>query len=296
MNYWERNIEHHLTDRDLFRFTTEGPVLIREGVVRTYIRRYNYKNSFRSSELTAKYDFTIGKLETSVFAGMSQEYNKYDQDYYIKYDLVDPSLGAIDAGMTNGSITGNYNEWAMRSYFGRINLNWDNKYLLEANLRADGSSKFAPEHRWGYFPSVSAGWRISEEHFLDAAAWLDNLKLRASYGSLGNNATTSYYMYQTLFTTANYILNGNIAGGMAQTVLANKDLTWEKTYMTNIGIDYAFFNSRLNGSIDIYNKTPKAYSSHCPPLWNTAQAPSPTRTPARSTTRDLNLTSTGTTA
>ncbi len=257
MNYWERNIEHHLTDRDLFRFTTEGPVLIREGVVRTYIRRYNYKNSFRSSELTAKYDFTIGKLETSVFAGMSQEYNKYDQDYYIKYDLVDPSLGAIDAGMTNGSITGNYNEWAMRSYFGRINLNWDNKYLLEANLRADGSSKFAPEHRWGYFPSVSAGWRISEEHFLDAAAWLDNLKLRASYGSLGNNATTSYYMYQTLFTTANYILNGNIAGGMAQTVLANKDLTWEKTYMTNIGIDYAFFNSRLNGSIDIYNKNTK---------------------------------------
>ena len=257
MNYWERNIEHHLTDRDLFRFTTEGPVLIREGVVRTYIRRYNYKNSFRSSELTAKYDFTIGKLETSVFAGMSQEYNKYDQDYYIKYDLVDPSLGAIDAGMTNGSITGNYNEWAMRSYFGRINLNWDNKYLLEANLRADGSSKFAPEHRWGYFPSVSAGWRISEEHFLDAAAWLDNLKLRASYGSLGNNATTSYYMYQTLFTTANYILNGNIAGGMAQTVLANKNLTWEKTYMTNIGIDYAFFNSRLNGSIDIYNKNTK---------------------------------------
>jgi len=159
--------------------------------------------------------------------------------------------------MTNGSITGNYNEWAMRSYFGRINLNWDDKYLLEANLRADGSSKFAPEHRWGYFPSVSAGWRISEEHFLDAAAWLDNLKLRASYGSLGNNATTSYYMYQTLFTTANYILNGNIAGGMAQTVLANKDLTWEKTYMTNIGIDYAFFNSRLNGSIDIYNKNTK---------------------------------------
>ena len=82
---------------------------------------------------------------------MSQEYNKYDTDYYIKYDLVDPSLGAINAGMTNGSITGNYNEWAMRSYFGRINLNWDNKYLLEANLRADGSSKFAPGNRWDIF-------------------------------------------------------------------------------------------------------------------------------------------------
>ncbi|MDE6532577.1 MAG: TonB-dependent receptor [Muribaculaceae bacterium] len=257
-NRWERNIEHHLTDRDLFRFTFDGPVLIREGVVRTYIRRYNYKNMFRSSELTAKYDFSVSRLEGTVFAGMSQEYNKYDQDYYIKYDLVDPSLGAIDAGMTNGSITGNYNEWAMRSYFGRINLNWDNRYLLEANLRADGSSKFAPGHRWGYFPSVSVGWRISEEGFMqNASPWLSQLKLRASYGSLGNNATTSYYMYQSLFATANYVLNGNIAGGLAQTVLANPNLTWEKTYMTNIGLDFAFLGNRLSGSVDIYNKNTK---------------------------------------
>ena len=257
-NYWERNIEHHLTDRDLFRFTFDGPVLIREGVVRTYIRRYNYKNLFRSSELTATYDFTAGRLNATIFAGLSQEYNKYDQDYYRKYDLVDPSLVAIDAGMTNGEITGNYNEWAMRSYFGRINLDWDNKYLLEANLRADGSSKFAPGHRWGYFPSVSAGWRVSQEKFMEAASlWLNHLKLRVSYGSLGNNTTTSYYMYQSLFATANYVLNGNIAGGLAQTVLANPNLTWEKTYMTNIGIDFAFLNNRMHGSFDVYNKDTK---------------------------------------
>ncbi len=257
-NFWERNIEHHLTDRDLFRFTFDGPVLIREGVVRTYIRRYNYKNTFRSSELTASYKFNVSKLGVDLLAGMSQEYNKYDHDYYIKYDLVDPSLGAIDAGMTNGNITGNYNEWAMRSYFGRLNLNWDNRYLLEANLRADGSSKFAPGHRWGYFPSVSAAWRISEEKFMQASSsWLNQLKLRASYGSLGNNATTSYYMYQSLFATANYILNGNIAGGLAQTVLANPELTWEKTYMTNIGLDFSFLNNRLGGSVDIYNKDTK---------------------------------------
>lgn len=229
-NYWERNVEQHLTDRDLYRFTFDGPVLIREGVVRTYIRRYNYKNLYRSSELTADYRFRIGRLDATIFAGMSQEYNKYDYDYYRKYDLVDPSLGAIDAGLTNGEITGNYSEWAMRSYFGRINLNWDDRYLLEANLRADGSSKFAPGHRWGYFPSVSAGWRISQEKFMEGtASWLNQLKLRISYGSLGNNATTSYYMYQSLFATANYVLGGNVAGGLAQTVLANPNLTWEKT-------------------------------------------------------------------
>lgn len=257
-NYWERNIEHHLTDRDLFRFTFDGPVLIREGVVRTYIRRYNYRNTFRSSELTVRYDFNIGKLNASVFAGMSQEYNKYDTDYFIKYDLVDPSLGAIDAGMTNGGITGNYNEWAMRSYFGRVNLNWNDRYLLEFNLRADGSSKFAPGKRWGYFPSVSAGWRISEESFMKSSAgWLNQFKIRASYGSLGNNASTSYYMYQSLFATANYILNGSIAGGLAQTVLANPELTWEKTYMTNVGFDFSLLNNRLSGSFDIYNKDTK---------------------------------------
>ena len=257
-NYWERNIEHHLTDRNLYRFTLDGPVLLREGKVRTYIRRYNYKNTYRSSEVTANYDFSVSRLQASMLAGMSQEYNKYDTDFFIKYDLVDPSLGAIDAGTTNGNITGNYNEWAMRSYFGRINLNWDNRYLLEANLRADGSSKFAPDKRWGYFPSVSVGWRVSQEKFMEASAgWLDQLKLRASYGSLGNNATTSYYMYQSLFATANYILNGNITGGLAQTVLANPDLTWEKTYMTNIGLDFALFNSRLTGTIDLYNKNTK---------------------------------------
>lgn len=257
-NFWERNVEHHLTDRDLFRFTFEGPVLIREGVVRTYIRRYNYKNTFRASEITARYKFNISRLETAVLAGMSQEYNKYDTDFYIKYDLVDPSLGAINAGMTNGNITGNYNEWSMRSYFGRINLNWDDKYILEANLRADGSSKFAADRRWGYFPSVSAGWRITQESFMNGtSSWLNLLKLRASYGSLGNNATTSYYMYQSLFATANYILNGNIAGGLAQTVLANPNLTWEKTYMTNIGLDFSLFSNRLNGSVDVYNKDTK---------------------------------------
>lgn len=88
-------------------------------------------------------------------------------------------------------------------------------------------------------------------------SWLDNLKLRASYGSLGNNATTSYYMYQSLFASANYILNGSIAGGFAQSILSNQNLSWEKTYMTNFGIDFGLFNNRLNGSFDIYDKNTK---------------------------------------
>ena len=257
-NYWTRRVEQHLTDRDLYRFTADGPVLLREGVVRTYIRRYNYANTYRSSDITASYSFNISKLEGSVLAGASQEYNKYENEQFLKYDLIDDQLTSIDAAATNGPIGGNFTEWSMRSYFGRLNLNWDNKYLLEANLRADGSSKFAPGERWGYFPSVSAGWRLSEERFMrGASSWLNNLKIRASYGSLGNNATTSYYMYQSLFATANYILNGNIAGGFAQTVLSNPKLSWEKTYMTNVGVDFSMLNSRLSGSVEAYSKDTK---------------------------------------
>ncbi len=258
LNYWQRKVEHHLCDRDLYRFTFDGPVLIREGTVRTYIRRYNYQNTFRSSELTARYDLSLGKLDASVFAGMSQEYNHYDRDYYRKYDLVDSSLTGIDAGTTNGEVSGTYDEWAMRSFFGRMNLSWDSKYFLEANMRADGSSRFAPGRRWGYFPSVSAAWRISDEGFMrNASVWLNQLKIRASYGSLGNNATTSLYMYQSLYSTANYVLNGTVVGGLAQTVLANPDLTWEKTYMADVGVDFSLLGNRLAGSIDFYNKDTK---------------------------------------
>lgn len=257
-NAWDRRIEHHLTDRDLYRFTTDGPVLLRAGTVRTYIRRYNYRNDFRASDVTARYEFKVDKLDALVMAGASQEYNKYDNDYYLKYDLVDESLTALDAASTLGRITGNYNEWAMRSYFGRINLVWDDKYMLEANLRADGSSRFAPEKRWGYFPSVSAGWRISQEKFMeDSQDWLSSLKIRLSYGSLGNNAASNNYMYQSLYAPTNYVLGNIITGGFSQTTLSNKQLTWESTYVTNLGIDYGFLKNRLTGSFEWFNRDTK---------------------------------------
>ncbi|MDO5571229.1 MAG: TonB-dependent receptor [Bacteroidales bacterium] len=257
-NYWDRKIEQHLCDRNLYRFTLDGPVLLREGVVRTYIRFYNYKNTFRTSDVTARYEFKVSKLDATAMIGASQEYNKYENEYLRRYDLLDESLTAMDAGSTNGPEGANFNEWAMRSYFGRVNLAWDDKYMLEANFRTDGSSKFSSDNRWGYFPSVSLGWRITQEEFMkDYQSWLSSLKIRASYGSLGNNATSNYYMYQSLFSTTNYILNGAIVGGLSQTNLSNANLTWETTYMTNLGLDYGFLDNRLTGSLEVYNKKTK---------------------------------------
>ena len=129
-NYWTRRVEQHLTDRNLYRFTFDGPVLIREGKVRTYIRRYNYANNFRSSDLTATYNFKFSQLSGTVLAGMSQEYDKNEYESFLRYDLIDDSLTSIDAATTNGPIGGNYTEWSMRSYFGRVNLSWDDRYLL----------------------------------------------------------------------------------------------------------------------------------------------------------------------
>lgn len=259
-NSWERLIEQHLTDKDLYRFTEDGPVLLREGVVRTYVRKYNYRKTFRTSDITARYEFKINKLDASIMAGASQEYEKYEYEYFGRYDLADESLTALSAGSVDRPTGGFYNEWAMRSFFGRINLNWDEKYMLELNMRADGSSKFSKDNRWGYFPSVSAGWRITQEEFMESTQdWLDQLKLRASYGTLGNNATTGsdevkYYQYQSLYNSANYVLGNAVTTGLAQTALSNANLSWETTHMLNIGLDFGLFNNRLSGSFEWFNR------------------------------------------
>lgn len=140
----------------------------------------------------------------------------------------------------------------MRSYFGRINLNWDEKYLFEANIRADGSSRFQPKCRWGIFPSFSAGWRISQESFMSGVP-IDNLKLRASYGSLGNNSVGNYES-QAGLEPSNYTWGNQLAVGVAQLSLANEAMTWETTYVSDIGLDFGLFKGRFNGTVDGFIK------------------------------------------
>ena len=134
-----------------------------------------------------------------------------------------------------------------------MNYAYKGKYLFEFNLRYDGSSRFAPDYRWGAFPSFSAGWRMSEEAWLNSVDWLSNLKLRASWGKLGNNSIGNYD-WQSVYSSANYSTGQAITSGIAITSIANAALTWEETSVTNVGVDYGFFGNKLSGGFDIYNK------------------------------------------
>ena len=150
------------------------------------------------------------------------------------------------------------------SYFGRVNYNFNEKYMLSAIMRADGNSKFAPGKRWGYFPSVSAGWVISNEKFMaKTVSWLDFLKLRAGWGQNGNAQTINNFQWQGAFafnTSSYYTFNGNpdqYVSGAAPSRLSNEDLTWETSEQLNIGLDARFLSGRLGFTLDWYNKKTK---------------------------------------
>ena len=144
------------------------------------------------------------------------------------------------------------------SWFGRVNYNYLGRYMLTATMRADGSSKFTEGNRWGYFPAAAVAWRISDEPFMkDARSWLDNLKLRVSFGTSGNDQISSG-LTETLWTTGTATVNGeSITTYKPASTLGNPDLKWETTISRNLGLDFSFWNGKLRGSIDYYWNTTK---------------------------------------
>lgn len=222
-----------------------------------FVENQESRNVRNFMDFTTSYEKNVlnDKLYYKVMIGASQEQYKAETFFASKQNLIDAGLTQIDAATGAMNATGNLTDWAMASVFGRVNLSWLDRYLFEFNVRRDGSSRFLENNRWGTFPSASAAWRISEEPFLDAAneEWLDNLKLRVSYGSLGNNATSNYESIPIL-GVAKYVLNNVPTLGFYQPRIANSNLTWETTTVSNLGIDFGFFKNKLSGSIDVYDK------------------------------------------
>ena len=229
-----------------------------------YGEQYNGKadisqeyNTTYLMELTAQYSKTLGDHNLKAIGGYSFQKFKTEGVSAGNSDFLVDGFGYNSLG------DGNYKKpsvdsWAsinsIASLFARVNYSYKSKYLLEATVRADAASNFDPENRWGYFPSVSAGWLMSEENFMKGASnWLSILKLRASYGQTGNS-NVGYRIYDYYSVGRNSIIGGAESTGVYASELGNKSLTWETTSEFNIGVDFGMFNNRFKLSAEYFNR------------------------------------------
>ncbi|GHV22342.1 SusC/RagA family TonB-linked outer membrane protein [Bacteroidia bacterium] len=210
-----------------------------------------------SIDMLLNYDKSFNNHNVKAMGGYRME--KYNYKYIMAYRNSFPNndMTDIDAGTQSTQTNGGYSrELAMMSYFGRVNYDYAAKYLFEANFRADASSRFSPDNRWGYFPSFSAGWRLSEESFMEASRdWIQSLKIRGSWGQLGNqDALDDYYPWLVTYEIGtNYPFDGTVATGITQKTQRLATISWEKSTNWGFGLDFSLL-SCLDISLDYYNR------------------------------------------
>lgn len=236
-------------------------LLYRDDTVKGYdlvaaLDKRNEQTLYTNLQTYLEYSKKIGKHQFGGMFGYSNEDNNYKKLSGYRQGFSSPSTPELGAGSPTGQTNnGTSNAWAMQSLFGRVNYIFDDRYLFEANLRYDGTSRMAASNRWGAFPSFSVGWRISEESFMASTkSWLNSLKVRASWGKLGNQ-NIGLYPYQAMlkFTGVYPFDNTNLSQGVAQTDLNNYNIRWETTTSTNIGLDVMAFN-KLSITLEVYKK------------------------------------------
>jgi len=268
-------------------FIKVNPMKGLEGIASYYRRRYEYKGEsyvakydtyeggvFKTSyptqnsssegweqDLTNQFNAQLtyentffGKHYMKAMAGFQTEEMLYHGFSGSRQNFNYPGFWTLDNGdISTAKSYGSKSEVSDVSWFGRINYAYADRYLLELDGRYDGSSRFLPAKRWGFFPSVSVGWRISEEPFFKPLkSYVDNLKLRVSYGTLGNEDIGSYPYASNLYVGAGYWYNENYVTGVYTSQVANSNITWEKSKQTNFGLDLTALQSRLNLTFDYY--------------------------------------------
>lgn len=226
--------------------------------LRNYVYQEHRDILTQSLQLTLNYKKAIKLHEISALLGFSQEWEDYSDLNGSRKNILLDGIYVLDTGTEDITNGGNKYSWGLRSYFGRINYAYDEKYLFEANMRIDGTSRFAKNNRWGYFPSFSVGWNFSRERFMKFAdTVLASGKFRASWGELGNqNVGSNYYPYLTPIERIekSYPIGGSNNIGFLQKKLGNKNIKWETIRMFNIGVDLSFFDHRLTTSFDWFKK------------------------------------------
>ena len=220
------------------------------------ITKESYKRIYSNLQALLNYDKTFGSHTINFLAGISRVED--NTDYLTGYrnggSLSD--LGQLAGGSPSSQTNDGYRYgYALLSYFGRIGYNYNDKYMLEANLRRDGSSRFSDENRWGTFPSFSAGWRITQEPFMDSFKnVLDELKIRASWGQLGNQEIGNYPYQSVMNLGYDYPFGGTLYSGSRMTIASNQEISWETTQMSNFGVDGLLYGGKISFSFEYYIK------------------------------------------
>ncbi|MCQ2173782.1 MAG: TonB-dependent receptor [Bacteroidales bacterium] len=213
------------------------------------ITKYNALNIYST------YQNTWGKHEFKAMAGFNQESSWYKYFYGSVLGQTVPSVPSFGGGTGTKNLKENYSEYAIRGGFARLNYAYDNRYLIELDARYDGSSKFPKTSRFGFFPSVSVGWRIGQEHWMEGTRnWLDELKLRASYGSIGNQKIDPYQFTSTMDIGQStvWLDNGDKVTTISSPALVSAAFTWEKVTTLDLGLDFNAFQNRLQATFDYY--------------------------------------------
>lgn len=221
---------------------------------------FTVNDTYTTFEALAHYNRNFGDHSLKVLAGASAEESTYRNLSGYRNTFPNNYLYELGSGDASTASNGSdLSEYSLASFFGRVNYSWKERYLLEGNIRYDGSSRFSKDNRWGIFPSVSGGWRISEEAFWKDSKisnWVDNLKVRASWGKLGNQNIGTYPYQQVYSLGQNYPIGnpGTLLSGARVNKYNNPDITWETTSITDVGLDFSLFNGRLTGVIDYFYK------------------------------------------
>ncbi|UZH55872.1 TonB-dependent receptor [Salinimicrobium tongyeongense] len=263
-NYKITNVNNHSEVLPAYAYDVAGdpyPVAVgwnSPGYSSVY--EYNRKEDYFSTNIYSDYTFDFNEVHNfKVMAGYNSELTKYRTIGASRSGLITPDLPTIDTATDESRATeGQYQHWSVAGFFGRLNYNYKERYLLEVNARYDGSSRFINDKRWNLFPSVSAGWNIANERFWHLDKTIQLLKLRGSYGELGNQNTSNWYpFYQSMpVGTANgsWLLNGEKPNTASAPGLVSSLLTWERVTSWNVGLDMALLRNRLNLSVEYFNR------------------------------------------
>ena len=239
--------------RSAAKYNAEGEILNPAGTQNTLADYSWIEKSYINGNILT-YNNKWGEHNLSVLVGHSIQENRWDMTNISKQGFPTDNIYEMDGGSQNDQVSGSAEETRLQSFFGRINYNYGDRYMAEFNIRRDGSSRLPSSNRYATFPSFSAAWIISNEAFMQNIKWLSSLKLRGSWGKLGNQEIGNYAYTETLSAQGSYFFGDNKYIGMKTSKIANGNIKWETTTITDFGFDASFWGGRISVVFDWYSK------------------------------------------